>query len=98
MESFHLHIGLENFLEDPLNGHQDQGRDEEDVGEVEGEPPQCIVGAVGLHIPGMMSWVCATVRASSTLTWLRYSRNIMLISGSHNHLPECKECRTRESR
>ena len=70
MKSLHLHIGLEQLLEDPLNGGQDQGREEEDVGEVEGEPAQSIVSAVCLDIPCMVTRVYTTVRTGTALTWL----------------------------
>ena len=70
MKSLHLHIGLEQLLEDPLNGGQDQGREEEDVGEVEGEPAQSIVSTVCLDIPCMVTRVYTTVRTATTLTLL----------------------------
>ena len=98
MESLHLHIGLEQLLEDSLNGSQDQGREEEDVGEVEGEPAQSIVGAICLDIPCMVTRVYSTVRTRTTLTWLEMTiiRTNILDKRRMKSIPGYKECRIKE--
>ena len=61
VESLNLNIGFKDLLEEPLNPNQDESRDEEDVGEVEGELAKGLVGAVGLDIVYMVSWVYSSV-------------------------------------
>ena len=46
VESLNLNIGFKDLLEEPLNPHQDESRDEEDVGEVEGKRTKGLVSAV----------------------------------------------------
>ena len=61
MKSFDLNIRFENFLEQSLYANKDQGRYEEDVGEVEGELAQGLVCAVGLNKVDMVARVYSSV-------------------------------------
>ena len=61
VESLNLNIGFEYLLEEPLNPHQDESGDEEDVGKVEGELAKGLVSAVRLDIVYMVPWVYSSV-------------------------------------
>ena len=57
VETFNLFVWFEYFLDEPLNAHQEQSWDEEDVGEVDGKFAQIFVSAESLDVPHVMARV-----------------------------------------
>ena len=76
MKSLYLNAGLENLLEHLLYAKEDQGGYHEDVRKVEGEPPEGLVGAVGLDKVDVIARVRGDVHPRSALLRLQTIQSI----------------------
>ena len=82
VESLQLLFVFEKFVRKFLDAEEDEGGDEEDVGEVDGELAHGLVGAECLDIPHVVPWVIRRRGPGPTLTILGAG----IATGSRNYL------------
>ena len=70
MEPFNLFLGLEYLVNQSLNHHEQEGRDEKDVGEEKGKFSH-FVSAECLDIPHVVARILRCYWKLSTLVWFR---------------------------
>ena len=71
-ESLDLSVGAKQTVEEALDADEDDGEDEEDVGEVLGELADGVLGAVVPHVPGLVARVPGACQVSATLVILTF--------------------------